>query len=1031
MRPSPGPAQGQSNYGHTSAPLATANAHGRPSQRVSTSSTDSSMSSSQQQRTRSGGLTPGSARMTSATTPSRSGVPPRTPSMSRSSASRGVSTSRMPGFNTNDAGATPNASRASVSDRRRSMSPSPAATYASARQRKALSINPAAPPAPEPVGQPTKRLTLSVLPSPLPSGDVMYSPGFSPTSSQFSRPSSMNGDDPNASFNHAFPTPPMPDSLDAFSRHLEHHGAAPESGDQHSQVRPAEDAHAIQDLRNKVEELLAENRMLKLDSATRAVSGVLSNQEREELDVKIRDLEAQLAHATLAKDVAVAEMQVSHSKQVEALEQALSELQSALAEKSRTLNEQAETITQFQVELSSRTIMASELDDISQTISVLETEAQQKHQQAARFEAELATALQDLKAARDSFAAMERDKRRVEAESDRYKARIGVLERELQSSTSTMDEFMKMGEDRVATFGKLHGELKSKSDRIETLTMELDKRQEMLNRTQSLLDEVTATAQASAQDVQRLTSRVKELESERDAMAQARDGKASDLQKLQAQFDQVTADLIDVQTKLAKANEECAVIPQLQDEIESLRRRDDQKRVLVSSLETELGHANESKAEMEQVLADKTRQLASLDRDLSAKKQLIDQLQSEIDSVTSTASQLEHKTLSQTQQLKRLESQLEARSAALAAAENDLTDCQKKVTLLEQAVKGREGLQEKIAEMQAQFDSDKARLTQQLQNQISSLQRDLEASRTESSDLAAQLQSHLDDLSVAKALALSRAQDLGEAKHVIADMEQSLASSQARSTSLHEQLVTLRQAQEKLQDEYAQVLARNSELGSARGQLSVAEAKVQELTKHVAQQEAKNEALEKAVEDFKKQVASKDSQGSSVQARVVELEASLAEASAALIAKEQELKEMQGKVSHLKQSRRETMAQYMDSIDTLMADMMRLQAKYDEVTSKPADPNRLSTQSTPAPDSDRDEVVSNNHRMSMPVSGDSLDFSAPPRGSSRMRSQSVQGPSPRSSGASFDMKPVTVHDLPESYLHSFPGVPTSPNQLEE
>ncbi|KAI9175720.1 hypothetical protein H9P43_006084 [Blastocladiella emersonii ATCC 22665] len=1011
-------------------------------------------------------------------------------------------------------------------------SPSPNGTGPGPRARKALSINPNAAPAPEPMPQvqPTKRLTLSVLPSPLPSADAVYSPGFSPTSSQFSRSSSAIGRQspmPHPmphQHSSEYPTPPhtllhtLPDT--PFNARLQ--AAVARSATPQMQQRaasplvqarggggggdPDADARAIQDLKAKTEALEAENRILQLEvqqaKATREIHGLLTPGEADEADLKVKDLEAQLAHASLAHQVAVAELEAAHAKQVETLELVLSELQSTLSEKNRAITEHSEKLAQLQVELTSRTIMASELDDISQTISLLETEAHHKQLQAQRLENELAASQKELAARTDAVAALERDKRKAETDMERHRARVQVLERELQDKAHWVDEYMKEGEGRVEQVGKLHADIKAKQDRIEHLALELDARSDMLRKSQSLMDEITAKAETAAAEVTKWSTAAKALEADAAALradvaekTAALDAKAAEFARLYEKHEAALASVADRDAKLAalaaveSENADLkATVATLTGDKQAWATREDDRRAAMQALHADVARlqaaveAHEAKvADLTASLAERDRLVATLERDLASRKQLVTQLQAEVDSLASQVNDSERSSLAHTQAIKRLEAQVDARAKALAEVEADLTASTDRAARAETSVKEKskalDAQTARVAQLEDELAEAREKATVLSTQQVAALQRELDAAKAAASDLAAQLESKSDDLVAAKALAQGRAQELAQAKASLSSAEQSLESTQARANALHEQLVALQSAHNALQDEYTQALTRTTDAGLVRSQAAAAEAKAAQLAAQLADRDARVAELSAEVNAAQQHANDARGREKAANARIADLEQQLRDAEATAAAKERAAEELENKVKHLKQSRRETMSHYMESIDILMADMMKLQAKYDQVTSKP-DPRRLSTQSSPG-DHHEIGVVSPNldanpYRMSMPAAvsdsaisssveggdgwtdditmypGDETEVdidpsstaadeegvdgrgrhhrTAPPRSTSRSAAVNSARSRSRARG-SFDAlaggKTVSMAGLPDEYLRSFPGVPSA------
>ncbi|KNE63880.1 hypothetical protein AMAG_19083 [Allomyces macrogynus ATCC 38327] len=491
------------------------------------------------------------------------------------------------------------------------------------------------PTAPEPMSpsRASKRLTLSHAPPSL-DGSHADGPMLSPTLSQSSAAHSVVH--AGSAYALAHPMPPLPNAAVARSvisaaapgsptpsasrRSLAGAAGGPVSRRASGTSSFSGGKEPGTDLQSKADQLEAENRILKLDlEQARATSAISQLMQGDQVASQVADLEAALRQAQVAHDARVAELQQSNASKLAALESMVSELQTSLAEKNQAIHDQSEQLARMQVELTSKAIMATELDDIAQTISVLETDAQHKQVRASQLDKELQDAKEALAAKEAAAAVLEKDKKRVEADLDRAKVRVEALERDLADKVAWMDEYMKEGEGRVEMVAKLHQDIKAKGDKIQALTVDLDHARADVQ-----------TAQAAVDDWKQQCEKVKADK----ALVEAR------VASLQQQITKVQADLAARETELAAKDAELTQLLAKYDALQATVAQRDQRVADLVAVEAEAVALRSQVADLNAVAAARAAQdeerkaaVAQLKADMAALQAQIDVQANELDSL--------------------------------------------------------------------------------------------------------------------------------------------------------------------------------------------------------------------------------------------------------------------------------------------------------------------------------------------------------------------------------------------------------------
>ncbi|KAJ3374078.1 hypothetical protein GGF31_008294 [Allomyces arbusculus] len=960
---------------HPSTPTAAAHQPGTPRTRwsASSSASDSGNGGGQQG---SGYLTPPSGMMS-----------PRTAAAAPTTLGTGsISRLSRPSFSHPNGGASPSpllapGSTSGLSAGRRTPPPplalshaprTPATPTPSARPTSYHGI----PTAPEPMSpsRASKRLTLSHAP---PSFDGSHAGGdgpmLSPTLSQTSAHSVVHA---GSAYALAHPMPPLPNAAVARSVIS---AAAPGSptpsasrrslaGGANGPVsRRASGTSSFSggkvgaegsDLQTKADQLEAENRILKLDlEQARATSAISQLMQGDQVASQVADLEAALRQAQVAHDARVAELQQTNASKLAALESMVSELQTSLAEKNQAIHDQSEQLARMQVELTSKAIMATELDDIAQTISVLETDAQHKQVRASQLDKELQDAKEALAAKEAAVVGLEKDKKRVEADLDRAKVRVEALERDLADKVAWMDEYMKEGEGRVEMVAKLHQDIKAKGDKIQALTVDLDHARADVATAQAAVDDWKQQCEKVKADKVVVEARVASLQQQvakvqadlaaRETELAAKDAELTQLlakydalQATVAQRDQRVADLVAVEAEAVALRSQVADLNAV---AAARAAQDEERKAAVVQLKADMAalqsqidvQANEIDT-LKRAAEDKERAMAAVERELAAKKQLVAQLQNDVDTLSATCTQNEHALLAATQQAKRLEAQVDAKTKALDAAEAETAAATAALADAERALKEKVKAIDANAQRIAALEADLADATQRAASDSAAavaraaVQRDLDAANALAQDLDARVAAAAADALAAKAAQTATAAALADAQAELAALQQTHDAATARAAAVADQLATLQTAHAALQAEYRAALDQAAAHDVVTAQLGRVEAKAAQLTQQLADRDARVAELEDEAKAARDRAAEGKAREKQAAADRDALETKVRDLEVALAAKTREAEQWHQKVQHLKAARRETMSHYMESVDLLMSDLTKLQTKYDQ-----------------------------------------------------------------------------------------------------
>ncbi|KAL7751110.1 hypothetical protein RI367_003312 [Sorochytrium milnesiophthora] len=455
---------------------------------------------------------PGSPAQSPATPLSaRRGV--KTPLVNASAAASTTRTSSVPPVRRTSA----NASLAS-SPRARAVSVAPPAP-GSARKRSSLMPAPELPPS-QHSQRPSfaKRLTLSSLPSPLPDSPLAFGRNdpTSPTHSQYSE--------------YSYPQQAFDQTRRTSATSLSSPSLRSSNEDM---------LRMMQELKTRAEGLEAENKFLRLEvdqsKAALEISRLMSPQtigsddaqtlvgqqhaeetfkaKEQEYQAKLDDLEKQVRAVLdekqqMVDDIKLKVNEMEHLKLQNADETQVQviELQRTLKEKEEQLKSVNDRAALLQTELEARNMMAHDLDDITKSIELLETESERKSNQVRTLEKSLDETRQELAERSNTIADLERTKLRLEQQHKTELFRIETLEKEIEEQRARFDALVREHatnrsnntaqahlDDASATIAKLESELSERNAAMRRLEHTLSLKSASYDKLEQELSELWST----------------------------------------------------------------------------------------------------------------------------------------------------------------------------------------------------------------------------------------------------------------------------------------------------------------------------------------------------------------------------------------------------------------------------------------------------------------------------------------------------------------------------------------------------------